>query len=219
MRAPYPIQGAQCAIYSYRRPNSPPLKLPSSTTSYYDFHSPTFNMDLSPIPPTPDLRYPHKLPLELLDLIIDALADDRDPNTRALPKDTHRALTNCALVCSKCNSRAKRHLEAAITIKDVDSLTTLAARMSATSTVLYPHITSLFLTFPSDGRYPPSNVLTLLPILFRHGLSSINELSLHMPKLSSSQIQSNKTEQMTGFFPYLSFHPLISASPPGYSLP
>ena len=164
-------------------------------------------MDLNTVPLTPTLSFSHKLPPELCNQVIDALAGDKDPETRALPEDTRRALVNCALVCHNWRPRARRHLRQGIKIDDVNSLTGLAQRMRAASTVLSPHVRSLRLTLPERPSIPPSNVLTLLPMLFRLGISSIDEFHLSHPYRSSSQIQSEDTEQKTVSFPYLPLHP------------
>ena len=158
------------------------------------------------MPLTPTLSFSHKLPPELCDQVIDALAGDKDPKTRALPEDTRRALVNCALVCHNWRPRAELHLRLEIVIDDVNSLTGLAQRMRAASTVLSPHVRSLHLTLPERHSIPPCNVLTLLPMLFRLGISSINEFKLrsHSPR---SQIQSEEIEQRTVSFPYLPLHP------------
>ena len=163
-------------------------------------------MDLNTVPLTPALSFSHKLPPELWDQIIDALADDKDPKTGALPEDTRRALVNCALVCHNWRPRAELHLRLHIYIDDVNSLTGLAQRMRAASTVLSPHVRLLHLTLPEGHSIPPSNVLTLLPMLFRLGISSIDEFRLNYFILSS-QIQSEMTREKTVSFPYLPLHP------------
>ena len=153
-----------------------------------------------------------RLPPELCDLIIDALVDDRDQKTGLLPESTHRALRNCTLVCHSWNPRARLHLRAWIHIEDVDSLANLAQRMGATPGTIAPHVSLLVIYLPSDGRYPPSNVLTLLPILFRLGLSSINYLSLYIfPRHDVHQSQPREAEQETMSFPHLSLHPRFSS--------
>ena len=163
-------------------------------------------MDLNTVPLTPTLPFSHKLPPELWDQIIDALADDKDPKTRALPEDTRRALVNCALVCHNWRPRAELYLRQEIVIDDVNSLTGLAQRMRAASTVLSPHVRSLRLILPEGHSIPPSNVLTLLPMLFQLGISSIDEFTLGC-MIPSSEIQSKQTRQKTVSFPYLPLHP------------
>ena len=164
-------------------------------------------MDHNTVTLTTTLPFSHNLPPELWDQVIDALAENRDASTQALPEAIDYALKNCALVCRNWLPRAKLHLRHVISIDDVNSLTGLAQRMSATSSTLFPHVSYLALHFPSDGHYPPSNVLTLLPILFRLGISSIYQLNLQVSIHPSGQLQPQETEQKTVLFPYLPLHP------------
>ena len=127
---------------------------------------------------TPAPSIPQKLPPELWEKVIDALADERDNWTGLLLKNTDRTLRKCALVCHSWRLRAQLHLRTTVYIKDVNSLTSLAQRMSTASRPLAPYMSGLTLVVTNNGYYTPSNTLTLLPTLLRSGISFIGSLKL-----------------------------------------
>ena len=168
-------------------------------------------MILNPTPLTTSLPLSNELLPELWDQVIDALADDRDPRTWILPEATDRALRNCALVCHNWKSRAKFHLRQGICIGDVGSLTGLSQRMGEPSTVLSPHVEILYVRLPYIYCYPPSNVLSLLPTLFRQGISSIGNLDVGVHLPPESQLIPREIGKKDIFLPYLPLHPRFSS--------
>ena len=152
---------------------------------------------------------PPRLPLELWHLIIDALGDERDCKTGSMPESISRTLRSCALACRHWYPWATAKLRHCwIKLDDVDSLRHLERKFSPPSNTLASHVESLRIRLPISGMYPPSNVLTFLPILFRLGVSSIDRVELSS-KLTTELSQGSLVPQEGLMFPYVSIHPRL----------
>ena len=146
------------------------------------------------------------LPPELWDLIIDALGDDRDVGTGGMPESTDSALRSCTLVCRNWHYRAKKQLlHQGIILDDVDPLKELERKFRGTSR-LTPHVQNLELRLQSTGQYAPRNVLTILPVLFSLGVSTMDNLRVIGLHSVGSRSQSPIATE-TPSLPYLSLHP------------
>ena len=146
-----------------------------------------------------------KLPPELCDLVIDALGEDIDKKTFSMPESTARALKNCTLVCHSWRRRAHGYLKhLRIWLDDVDSLRHLGRKSTKDQGLLVSHIHYLHVRFPDDGLYPPSNVFTFLPILFKLGLSSIRRVDIIH---EDSKYHQSHDDSKDIALPYLPLHP------------
>ena len=164
-------------------------------------------MDLITVPFTPSLSLSDKIPPELWDKVIDAIDEERDAKTGLLPEDTRRALINCALVCHDWNKRATYHLNRWIHIGDANALTGLTERMGSASRILCPHIETLHVRLPGVWHYPPNNVLTFLPTLFRQGISSITKLDVGVHLSFEGHLIPQGNKKIVILLPYLPLHP------------
>ena len=149
-----------------------------------------------------------KLPTELYNLIIDILGDDKDQRTGCMPESTASALKNCALASRHWYPRAMDKLQDyCIRIDDEEWLKHLQRTFSATPNSLARHIETLHLGLPISRQYSPSNVLTLLPILFRLGVSSIDKVKISFSSCSRYPEGKTTTRNAALSLPHVPLHP------------
>ena len=150
-----------------------------------------------------------KLPTELYYLIIDTLGDDKDRKTGSMTESTAQALRNCALASRQWYPRAMSKLQdCSIRIDGVDWLRHLEETFK--SNTLAHHIEALHLGLPMNHHYSPSNVLTLLPILFRLGVSSIDRVTLSF-SLHSGYPEGSSVPSGDISLPHVPLHPRFSS--------